>query len=263
MTRDFSRRLTEEESESVAVGEYKSLAEKVYTLSLKYYNRLIAHLRTQPGQYWLQEYPINLNIMVSDLTNFGAKAKTPGDTEWVKFRGTQSLLYVIMSDTRLEEERYIGSRDIWQTAQEFVNSVSITKLVWEILARADYLASIGHSRSALTEAATALEVAVFQFARSADNNKTFGSILAKRMNIQGLEKQVRHLGFSGTINFLFPVIFSEEQVSSVLLRVCQEAIQQRQNVVHNGQREVDKVKLRHYLFSIRSMCKYLDKLSPS
>ena len=57
--------------------------------------------------------------------------------------------------------------------------------------------SIDHTRSALTEAITALEVAVHEFAR---RNMTLGTVLATRIATESLEAQVKHIGFSGTIN---------------------------------------------------------------
>lgn len=80
------------------------------------------------------------------------------------------------------------------------------------------------------------------------------------MGIRSLAKQVEHIGLTGTINYLFPVIFTEEQVSTELLQGCREAIEQRGNVVHGGQREVNDERLLYFLASIRKICVLLEKL---
>lgn len=117
---------------------------------------------------------------------------------------------------------------------------------------------IGHHRSSLTEAVTALEVAIHQFAGNPKTNYFMSSQMAQRIGISTLKEQVEHFGLTGTINYILPFIFSEKKLPSDLIRACQEAIQQRQNVVHNGQRIVQPDKLITYLHCIRSVCKILE-----
>ncbi len=80
------------------------------------------------------------------------------------------------------------------------------------------------------------------------------------MGIKGLKNQVDHMGLSGTINYLFPVLFSEDQVSSSILTTCQKALEVRGNVVHNGQREIESKKLITFINGIRQLCEILEKL---
>jgi hypothetical protein len=44
------------------------------------------------------------------------------------------------------------------------------------------------------------------------------------------------MGHSGTIRDLFPVIFPEDEMPGDLPKSCQEAVEERDNVVHDGQR---------------------------
>ena len=120
------------------------------------------------------------------------------------------------------------------------------------MASAEELAGIAHRRASLVEAVTALEVAVAAFARMPDAQTAFGSKLANRMRLQSLESEISQLELSSAIKYLFPVIFTEEQLPTEVLRGCQESVEQRQSVVHNGQRNVDRVKLQMYLTSRRS-----------
>ena len=66
------------------------------------------------------------------------------------------------------------------------------------------------------------------------------------------------MGFSGTIHYLFPVIFSKEKMPTDILTDCQDAILERQNVVHNAQRDVPEDRLSVYLEAIRKMCRLLE-----
>ena len=68
------------------------------------------------------------------------------------------------------------------------------------------------------------------------------------------------MGLSGSVRFLLPVILPEASVSTALLRKCFDAVDMRQNVVHNGQRDVDRVKLQSALESIRELCLVLESL---
>jgi hypothetical protein len=55
------------------------------------------------------------------------------------------------------------------------------------------------------------------------------------------------------------MLFPEEIIPTEVLRGCAEAISQRQNVVHTGQRTVEATKLANFLKSIRTLCELLEK----
>lgn len=68
-------------------SHYQKLGEKVYKSTLKNFNLLIKYCRDIKGQYWLEEYPINVGRMQSRFNQFGAKVKVE-DGEWFKWRPT-------------------------------------------------------------------------------------------------------------------------------------------------------------------------------
>ena len=259
LTRSPSGRLTPEEErrseEHHLQEDYESLAEKVYTFVLSYFNRLIAYTRTQKGQFWLQEYPISTNKMKSDFTKFRARVRA-GETEWSRWCSSDKPVMLTVGPMHLD--RY-WEENTWTEAKEFVSSSSRTQLTWELLAGAELLANSGHTHGALTEAITALEVEAHQFGRDVRANETFGPILAERLDLHSLKTQIEHMGVSGTIRYLLPVIFTEEQMPAELLSTCQDAIDQRGNVVHQGQRTVDEEKLSHFLSAIRDICSILGR----
>lgn len=255
---DYYRRSSDSytQEEERLMQEYEQLGEQVYILTIERLNRLLSFVRSEKGQYWLEDYPIDLGQMASTFTRFKASVRTE-DSEWTRWvpSNTHTIRSQVPDETRLID------RDDWANIREFVSSSGKPDLVGELLSGAEALAKSGHRRSALTEAITALEVAVSRFSRNPNADSKFGPRFAERLSLRSLKGQVSRLGLTATLSYLFPLIFSEDQLPTEVLRPCQEAITQRQNVVHQGQRDVDEEKLNLYLRSIRQMCSILDKYS--
>lgn len=125
----------------------------------------------------------------------------------------------------------------------------------ELLSGAEQLAGNGYARSALTEAVTALEVAISDFARSPQHNQKLALIVGPRLGVTRLQKQIEHIGLSGTVSYLLPLLLPDSVLSVKVLEGCRNAIDTRQNVVHNGQREVHD--LIEHIASIKACCKAL------
>ena len=248
-TRDYSKEL--EPGYEELQKDYELLGKQVQHFTLCQLNRLIAYVRIYKGQYWLQEYPLDKDY----YAKFSSKARIENG-EWFSWIPTNSHHFKIVLNQTYD--RFL-IKDDWNSAKEFVNSSQNTELHWFLLAGAESLASINNKRAALTEAVTALEIAVNLFSSNPNVSLIFGEHLSKRMGIERLEKQVDRMGLSGTLNFLFPVIFKEEQISSSIIKTCQEALSIRGNVVHNGQREIDEKKLETLINGIRQMCEALEK----
>ena len=121
--------------------------------------------------------------------------------------------------------------------------------------------SVRAPQGALTEAVSALEVAVHAFGRFPSTEKAFGPILGARLRLSSLSEQVQHIGLSGTVKYLLPAIFPEEKLPTEILQGCQEAVEERQNVIHNGKRDVDSNHTVRYLASIRKLCSILETYS--
>lgn len=252
--RDFTRFPTPEEQS--LQEQYDDVAERLLFLVLQTLNRLLSYVHSRKGQYWLSEYPIDSGHMSGYYVKFEAKAKS-GNGPWFRF-GPSNV------DSRtielLSEERYVR-HDEWDEIRAFVGGVARTPLARTLLAGAEALAANGQSRSALTEAVTSLEVALYAFARHPNAERAFGSILAQRINASSLQHQVEHRGLTGSISYLLPVILPESTLPKQVIQGCQLAIAQRQNVVHQGQRDVQVGTLRISLAAIRSMCDLLESLT--
>lgn len=251
--RDFTRAATPEEQS--LQQRYDEVAELLLTLLLQTLNRLLSYVRTTKGQYWLGEYPIDIGQMSSYYVQFKAKARGERGP-WFRF-GPSSIISMTVE---FPSEKRSVHQDEWDEIRAFVRGASRTPLVGTLLAGAEALAANGQRRSALTEAVTALEVALYTFARHPDAERAFAPRLAQRIN-GSLRHQIEHMGLTGSISFLLPVILSESQLPEQVIQGCQEAIAQRQNVVHQGQRDVQTENLRTSIAAIRSMCDLLESLT--
>lgn len=234
-------------------SEYIQLAEKVSNAVMKRVNRLISAARNIRGQYWLVPYSLNGKEFT---TRFDCSASVNGGPSFRFCPRYDNGVFVRVGGA----ERYIRDVD-WGEIVSFVEGEGKPDLVRELLAGAERLAEQEHYRAALTEAVTALEVAISSFASAPLSTEAFGSILAERLGVASLKNQVSHLGLSGTVNFLLPIIFSEEILPASVLIACQSAVRQRQTVVHQGQRDVNSSFANASVSAIRTLCEILRSLS--
>lgn len=225
---------------------------------MNHINRLISFLRVEKGQYWLEEYEVNPDRMASAYTSFRAVCSRDG-VRWYNWRPTSSeQLTVVMTG----ESSWI-ERDDWSRAAGYVSGKGRSNFVFDLLMSAQANAWGGLRRTALVDAVTALEVAISDFAKSPRSDRAFGRTLADRMAVGSLKSQVEHMGVSGTVRYLFPVIFPEEVVPGDLLKACQRAVDERNNVVHNGQRDVEEKRVLRAVSSIKKLCRVLRQLTES
>jgi hypothetical protein len=98
-------------------NDFWSLGHKVYTITVKALNRLLAYIRSQKGQYWLTEYAFDPGNMSSAFIHFKAKVNT-GDGAWIRFALPNVIQTVAsMPDPArlIEKEDWAKARpDIWQ-----------------------------------------------------------------------------------------------------------------------------------------------------
>lgn len=251
-SRDFKRLPTD--SEKALQTKYEKLGTRILGVLLKRFNRLIAYARAFKGQYWLLEYGLDTGRLHGYFQTFEAQGRVNGG-EVFKFQpGVGDELYITMP----LEDKYIRQSE-WGEVSQFVCGVQRTPLVLELLAGAEQLAGNGYVRSALTEAVTALEVAVSAFGRSEDKNGKLASIVGPRLGVDRVQKQIEHMGLSGTIRYLLPLLLPEAVLPAEILSGCRDAVDERQNVVHNGQRDVTDIY--RFISSINACCKILREYS--
>lgn len=239
-------------SEQGLKREYEDLGWKALRVVIHRYNRLIEYARSIKNQFWLQPYELDRNLMHNQYLHFNATASINGGRTF-RFKPTNRI--VITAILRSEDE-YIRE-DEWGNVIDFVRNDNKAPLVNEVLATAEQLLANGYDRSALMEAVAALEVAVARFGRAHRQNPDLASKYGSRLGVSELDKQIDHMGLSGTIRYLLPLILPDNVLPEETLSGCRKAIEQRQNVVHNGQRSVTGVG--KYIRSIRQCCKVLDE----
>tara|TARA_R110002072_G_scaffold96366_23_gene212015 strand:- start:1562 stop:2332 length:771 start_codon:yes stop_codon:yes gene_type:complete len=230
--------------------EYEHLGRSILQAVLNRVNRLIVFARVVKGQYWLLGYPLDLNRLDSYFQSFEAVGYID---EGKRFRfqpGAGDCIRISMPP----EMKYIKEGE-WNEVEQFVQGQYRPSMVLELLAGAQQLAGNGYPRSALTEAVTALEFAVSDFSRSDKCNEALGAKYGPRMGVDRLHKQVERMGLSGTVRYLLPLLLPEDSLPENILKGCRDAIDARQNVVHNGQREIKNVE--HLISSIEACCKIL------
>jgi len=129
----------------------------------------------------------------------------------------------------------------------------------ELLAAAEAFADAGSERVALTEAVTALEVAVSRFMDSPKVDYFLPEPSRSRLGLETLGNLFHRRGFTYSVSFLLPILFDPSTLPDEVLATCRQAIAERQNVVHRGARRVDPAKLRGFLGGIRKMCEVLQE----
>jgi hypothetical protein len=130
-----------------------------------------------------------------------------------------------------------------------------SSLIGELLSAADEHRDEGHGRVALTEAVSALEVALARYATQADRAgpaPTIGGV-----NVKRLANHFERFGLRATVQFLLPLLLTPERLPRATLESVIEAIETRNNVVHQGKRDVENQHLRGYLMAIRQLVEAL------
>jgi hypothetical protein len=111
---------------------------------------------------------------------------------------------------------------------------------------------------AITESITALEVALSEFAARPVMEKLQGDETRQRMGVDTIKHQVEHMGLTGSVGYLLPLLFPATVLSADVLVGARDAIQARQNIVHRGARGLAPDKLERMLRSVRQLCQILE-----
>jgi hypothetical protein len=239
------------------VYEYSALSLRLYSAVIKHFNRFIAYVRAVKGQYWLQEYRPDTHNLSSEFLKLSGMIQV-GTSAWVRLTAAGVLQWTAGPGG---PERFIRKED-WSGIREHMSGQRNAPLVGQLLAVAEEFRELGHRRASLTEAVAALEIAVSQFAQQAMPEK-WSTLIADRTSAESFGTHVNHLGITCTVAYLFPVLFTEDQIPASVLKACQAAIKERQTVIHQGQRDVPDDRLAGYLRAIRDVCIRLRRLSAS
>jgi hypothetical protein len=223
------------------------LGDNALELTYKTCNQIIAYARNEKGQYHLEQLTYDKKMLRSLYIHLNAKCQIDNE-EW--FRWNPSSIDCIDLIIGADEENI--TEEDWGRIQNFIRSNSRTNLVNELSSNAmSLLFKYGHRRSAVIEASTALEVALSKFSENPDFEKMGLLSETGRIDTKNLKNQIKHLGFSGSMKYLIPIIFNETIFPTELLTKCHNAIDARNNIVHQGQRDISETLAKEYILALK------------
>nr|WP_136252756.1 hypothetical protein [Ningiella ruwaisensis] len=217
------------------------------------FNRVISYARNVKGQFWLSEHKYDVKRLGSFSAQHPAKAKIDSGNwfSWVPSNTTQI-------DCHLPPEGAAIKESEWEDLQTFLQESKRPQLAFELLSNARQLLEIGKTRGSLIDAITALEISLNRFGKDTDIASLKLDSCSDRVNFSRIGSQIKHLGFSGSVSFLLPLLFPESVLQKQLISSCWDAIQKRNNVVHQGQREMKPEYMHETLRNIEDLCRILD-----
>lgn len=244
---------------------FENLNVRVIRVAIKYFNRLASFFRNEKGQFWLDGYTYLYDNYLMDARNkitfhnmFDAKVKLKAEGSGL-VKWNPPYTGILMATSGLDS-KYVR-REEWPEVYDFLLSSRRPALILELLASSETLANSGYGRSAIVEAVAALEAAVENFSESPKWGEVLRAEVKHRIDTNAFSAQVRHLGFSATLRYLLPLLFSEEDLPAELLHKCQRAVEIRNTVAHKGQRNLDKRELLVTIHAIRQVCSILKRFS--
>lgn len=225
--------------------------------AVTYANRLISMCRINFGQFWLEEHPSSADVADIVLNSFSPKLLVNGEWRpWHRAGGSNIFRMGTSGGTGAIPEQ------LWPMVAKYVKEGPRPKLELELLSGADLLAKLGKQRSALVEAATALEVSISRFVKAFDRDAGVRSRLQGVFPDDGgnLAKKVERLGVTHTLRLLLPLLLPTEAVSRERLAVAAAAMDERNRIVHDGKRHVSAEDVQRYLTEVRALCGTLASL---
>jgi len=240
---------------------YRRIGREALEFAMKVYNRFIDFARVEKCQYWLSNRGFDENSINQNNIKFDARVESKNG-EWVRWTPpwVDQMIVILDGMPGQRVERYIHPED-WRTAQEYLVRGYNTNSTREFLSTALRIANLGYLRSAVVEATAALERSIDAFCESPDATKFVGLPVSERTNIQSLKNQFEHLGFRNTLHFLLPLVLPESLMPAKLLESCQQLVQIRNNVVHQGQRSLDQRQIINLIEKVREACRLLQEIT--
>ncbi|AZG76339.1 hypothetical protein [Methylocystis rosea] len=235
--------------------EYKQLGHNLQRIVTKRVNRLLVYARSVKGQFWLEEFEPDIDNPGQFFIRNDGRATIDGTP--TRFNPDQ----VITLRASVHSVEHMLTAQDWPAVREFVIGESRPPLIGSLLANARHLARQGNRRNALVEAVTALEVALGKFTRRVDA----GALERFRpgLEVASIKSLREKVGFRGSFGIVIPLLFSEAEFPAALLETCREAIDLRNNVVHNGKRDVNSDLLWKMISAIESSCRILQSHATS
>ncbi len=239
---------------SVEVGK------QVFTICIKYLNRLIFYAKYVKGQYWMELFNSDTNYASDFFNEWESKASLdPGDSSsWFRW----DPIHVSYGEIRFTDiSTYIKSTE-WDAIKDFLRKPSKVKFPLQLISNARLLTDLGYTRNAIVDIIIALETTFNEFIEYPNAEKLHMEYqVDRRVDIEKLNSSVGRIGFTNSINFLLPIILPEELADKELFDIVNKAITVRQNIVHNNQREVNSQECFKLINGVEQLAKILRSLT--
>lgn len=236
-----------------AEAEYRRIGTSLHAVSVQRVNRLIEYAFSFKRQYWARR----LYFDEKNPGQFFIKANATAylnDNRRFRFDPDK----VVRLTAAIPNSQHIIGRSEWEGIKAFVVSNQRPPLIGNLLSRARELASEGYERASILEAVSALEISLDKFAREHDG--LIPEHIKNRLENGRLSKLIEKIGLRAAFGTIVPLLLTEEDMPSVVLEQCRAAIETRNSVVHQGQREIGEPKLRAMLTAIEECCSRFDSL---
>jgi len=226
-------------------NDYQRLGREVLEFGVETYNRLIEYARTEKRQYWLDKQRFDMVNPAQSTIGFGAtvSADTNGLLGRIRFDPFPNIIHMTV-DLDLDKNPDGTSRGIRHAIQyqefdiieNYLETRSRPRAVLELVANAMSLLDAGYERSAVVEAAAALETAVVQFflPKNLRDRAELGN--PPDFGVDKLAESFQRIGFANSVKYLLPLTLSPETLPQSLLDDSYELIEIRNNTAHNAQR---------------------------
>lgn len=229
--------------------EYTGLQSSIHGSAVELVNRVIAYVRSVKAQYWLGKFAIGEYEEAINLVEFNTQVRKPGG-EWVKWMPAGSGF---RGHFVVDESRYVTTAD-WDSICLFVKTSKNPPFVDELLANAEALVAQGVGRSAVVEAVSAMEVALAVLGSEEHAQSSWARDLDARVPLESLSRHIAKLGLRGSLSYLIPILFSENQVPRQVLDGAIKAVNARNVIAHQGQRQIEIAVARDHVVAIRRLC---------
>jgi hypothetical protein len=239
------------------INQAKNLGETVYIACISGLNNLINYCRYVKNQYWLDEIHVDIRRIQSFNVEVNAKAITDeiNTNHWFRWRPIHSDLINIL----IPDEKVYITKDDWGELKKFIGSGKRINFSLELISKAKVLKSYGYANNAIVDSVIALEIALYEFGKQPNREKLI--VLGTDLEIDSsLEKTFAKLGFSTSVKYLLPLILPKSIVDKITFENVNELITIRQNIIHNGQKRVEKNKLK-LIYSAEKLTRQLIDLT--
>ncbi|BAZ33010.1 hypothetical protein NIES4074_55180 [Cylindrospermum sp. NIES-4074] len=245
------------------VKEYEILTVNIMESAINVLNKMFIYFRNYKRHYWLLEYEQNdsFGSAIRYIRKFSMKVKSDF-YDWVKWDKLTGIR--INPGGRLTTQRDMTisliTQEEWTEAKNFIVDNKRIKgfNILKTLANADLLAFEGYHRNALIEGVLALESAIDNFTSNGKYDDLLNLDDLNRLQIEKIQRLIKTSdSLRSKINIIYPLFIKKELIPDDVLLDCQNAIEQRNTIVHKNayiHKPFEKEKLDKLLGSIRYMC---------